>query len=70
MGAEIVNLRQVRKRQARSEKERRAEQNRIAFGRTKTEKQLTAALNEQADKAHAAGRIEAQTLHSKSSDTD
>ncbi|OWV90349.1 hypothetical protein ATY78_17910 [Rhizobium sp. R635] len=58
MSAEIVNLRQFRKKQARSEKEKQAEQNRISFGRTKTEKQLTRALNEKADKAHRDGRIE------------
>ncbi|MGO7741175.1 DUF4169 family protein, partial [Rhizobium johnstonii] len=31
--AEIINLRQFRKKQARSEKEKQAEQNRISFGR-------------------------------------
>jgi len=58
MSAEIINLRQFRKKQARSEKEKQAEQNRISFGRTKAEKQLTRTLNEKADKSHHAGRIE------------
>ncbi|CAN7475348.1 DUF4169 family protein [Rhizobium leguminosarum] len=58
MSAEIVNLRQFRKKQARSEKETQAEQNRISFGRTKAEKQLTRSLNDKADKAHRDGRIE------------
>ena len=58
MSAEIINLRQFRKRQARSEKEKQAEQNRISFGRTKAEKQLTRSLNDKADKAHRDGRIE------------
>ncbi|MBX5220149.1 DUF4169 family protein [Rhizobium sp. NLR8a] len=58
MSAEIINLRQFRKKQARSEKEKQAEQNRISFGRTKAEKQLTRSLNEKADKAHRHGRIE------------
>ena len=58
MSAEIINLRQFRKKQARSEKEKQAEQNRISFGRTKTEKQLTRALNEKANKTHRDGRIE------------
>ncbi|NEJ72277.1 DUF4169 family protein [Rhizobium phaseoli] len=58
MSAEIVNLRQFRKKQARSEKEMQAEQNRISFGRTKGEKQLTRSLNEKADRAHRDGRIE------------
>lgn len=41
--AEIINLRQARKNKARAEKEARADQNRIAFGRTKAEKNLTKA---------------------------
>lgn len=58
MSAEIVNLRQFRKQQARSEKEKQAEQNRISHGRTKVEKQLTKALNEKAEKALDQGRLE------------
>ncbi|MBY5718995.1 DUF4169 family protein [Rhizobium leguminosarum] len=58
MSAEIINLRQFRKKQARSEKEKQAEQNRVSFGRTKTEKQLTRSLNDKADKAHRDGWIE------------
>ena len=58
MSAEIINLRQFRKKQARSEKEKQAEQNRVSFGRTKAEKQLTRSLNEKADKAHRDGRME------------
>ncbi|WP_064711574.1 DUF4169 family protein [Rhizobium bangladeshense] len=57
MSAEIINLRQFRKKQVRSEKEKQAEQNRISFGRTKAEKQLTRSMNEKADKAHRDGRI-------------
>jgi hypothetical protein len=41
--AEIINLRQARKQKARAEKEARADGNRIAFGRTKAEKNLTKA---------------------------
>ncbi|MBY5647336.1 DUF4169 family protein [Rhizobium leguminosarum] len=58
MSAEIINLRQFRRKQARSEKEKQAEQNRVSFGRTKAEKQLTRSLNDKADKAHRDGRIE------------
>ena len=58
MSGDVVNLRQVRKQKARSEKEKQAEQNRVAFGRTKAEKTLTRALNEKAEKAHDQGRIE------------
>ncbi len=36
--AEIVNLRSVRKRKARAEKERKAEANRALHGRTRAER--------------------------------
>jgi len=41
MNAEIVNLRQARKRKAREDREARAEDNRLKFGRTKAEKQAS-----------------------------
>lgn len=41
--AEIINLRKVRKSRARDEDDKRAAENRIAFGRTKTEKALSRA---------------------------
>lgn len=58
MSGDVVNLRHFRKQKARSDKEKKAEQNRIAFGRTKAEKSLTHALNEKAGKALDHGRIE------------
>ncbi|KWV46551.1 MULTISPECIES: DUF4169 family protein [Rhizobium] len=58
MTAEVVNLRQFKKKQARADKAKQAEQNRISFGRTKAEKQLTKALNEKAERSHQQGRIE------------
>jgi hypothetical protein len=58
MTAEIVNLKQVRKQQARSDKEKQAEQNRISFGRSKSEKRLTTKLNDKAAKALDDGHIE------------
>jgi hypothetical protein len=58
MAADVVNLRQFRKRQARSEREKQAEQNRLTFGRDKNEKTLTARLNEKARKSLDEGRIE------------
>jgi hypothetical protein len=58
MSAEIVNLRQFRKGKVRSEKDAAAEQNRISFGRTKSEKQLTTALNEKAGKTLDQGKLE------------
>jgi hypothetical protein len=44
--AEIINLRQARKKKARAEKEAHADANRIAFGRTKAAKKLTKAEQE------------------------
>lgn len=38
--AEIVNLRQARKQKARAEKDRKAAENRVAFGRPKAERKL------------------------------
>lgn len=58
MSAEVVNLRQFRKKSARAEKERQADANRVLYGRTKAEKQLTEALNQQQERKLDAGRIE------------
>jgi hypothetical protein len=41
--AEVVNLRSFRKRKAREDKETAAQVNRAAFGRTKSEKELSKA---------------------------
>ena len=56
--AEIVNLRMARKRKARAETERAAEQNRVTFGRTKQERALTQAERELATKQLDAHRRE------------
>lgn len=58
MSGDFVNLRQFRKQKARSEKESRAEQNRISFGRTRTEKNLTKARNDKAEAQLDQGRLE------------
>ena len=65
MSGDVVNLRQFRKQKARSEKERQAEQNRVAFGRTKAEKNLTRALNDKAERSLDQGRIEKPDLTTK-----
>ncbi|MFD1328539.1 DUF4169 family protein [Mycoplana ramosa] len=62
--SDVVNLRQFRKQKVVSEKERQAEQNRISFGRTKAEKNLTRALNDKAAKALDQGRLEKTDGHS------
>jgi len=43
MTGEVVNLRSFRKRKARDDKEAVAQVNRAAFGRTKSEKELSKA---------------------------
>lgn len=58
MAAEIINLNQVRKNRARAEKEKSASENRILFGRTKAEKDLTRARNEKAEKTLDQGKID------------
>ncbi|WP_320200428.1 DUF4169 family protein [Agrobacterium sp. rho-13.3] len=58
MTGDVVNLRQFRKQKARTEKEKQAEQNRLTFGRTKTEKKLTSALNDKASKQLDQGKLD------------
>jgi hypothetical protein len=43
---ELVNLRRARKERARREKDAQAQENRVAFGRTKGERETAAALNQ------------------------
>ena len=47
---EIVSLKLHRKRRARAEKDERAAENRVQFGRTREEKELTQAQNDKAAK--------------------
>ena len=54
---ELLNLRRARKARERAEKARASEANRIAFGRTKTERRASEAQNE-LERA----RLEAQRL--------
>lgn len=48
--ADIVNLRQARKAKAKQAKDAKAQANRIHFGRTKAQKELTAAQESQREK--------------------
>ena len=58
MAGDVVNLRMARKRKARQDREAKAEQNRISFGRTKSERDRTDAENERIARLHDAGRRE------------
>lgn len=49
--AEIINFKQAKKRLNRSEKEKRADDNRARFGRTKAEKRMTEAERAKAEKS-------------------
>lgn len=46
--AELINLRQARKRRDRAVAERKAEANRLAFGRSKAERRVTEAERDRA----------------------
>ena len=48
-----INLNQVRKAKARAEEKARADENSVKFGRTKAQRLLDAAQNEQASKRSA-----------------
>ncbi len=61
MSGDVINLRQARKRQNRAKRDAKAEENRLFFGRTKAEKQLTKAQKDQ-----AAQRLEGHRLTSLS----
>jgi hypothetical protein len=58
MPADIVNLRRARKAKARAEREKTAADHRVAFGRSKVEKQLTKAERERAARTIDAHRRE------------
>jgi primase-polymerase (primpol)-like protein len=51
MTADIVNLRRARKSKARTEREKQAADNRLAFGRSKSEKTLAKSERDLALKA-------------------
>ncbi|MTH96739.1 DUF4169 family protein [Roseibium sp. RKSG952] len=57
MSAEIINLRQTRKRKARADKDKQAEKNRLKFGRTKAERQL-----EDAERAKLEGHVDGHRI--------
>ena len=54
--ADIVNLRTARKRKAREEKERAAEENRVRHGLSGAERRAARVERERADAAHEAHR--------------
>jgi hypothetical protein len=69
MSAEIVNLRQVRKRLARVQKERDAEENRRRFGRSKADQQREEAEKERADRMLDGTRRDTEPGSDRTSET-
>ncbi|HMB11473.1 DUF4169 family protein [Saliniramus sp.] len=63
MNGDVVNLRQFRKRKARVQAEREAADNRVKFGRRKSEKQLT-----ESERARDAAHIEGHRLGTRDGD--
>ena len=63
MNGDIVNLRQFRKRKARAEAEREAADNRVKFGRRKSEKELT-----ESERTRDATRLEGHRLGARDGD--
>ncbi len=57
MSADIVNLRQRRKRQARDDAEARAAGNRARYGRTRGERELETLEEQRARRAHDAAKL-------------
>jgi hypothetical protein len=50
--ADVVNLRRARKAKARADAEGKAQQNRVAFGRSKAEKKLSRTETDAARRKH------------------
>ncbi len=58
MSDTVINFRQARKKLARAEAERQAQENRVRFGQTKAEKTARKAEETRRTRLHEAGRIE------------
>jgi len=56
--ADLINLRQVRKAKARTEKEKTAQANRVAHGTPKALRNLAEAHKDKAEKGHSGHRLE------------
>lgn len=64
MSAEIVNLRQARKRKQRADSEKQAEDNRRNFGRTKAEREAARRRRDELEK-----KVEGHRLSPSDDDT-
>ena len=69
MSAEIVNLRQARKKLARAQKEREAEENRRRHGRSKAERRLEASDREKIERTLEGARRDRDTVADRDSET-
>lgn len=67
--SDIINLRNFKKQKARDAKETAAEQNRILFGRTKTEKDFARQQQKKDAQFLDANRLEPKTTAEKKDET-
>ena len=58
MSGKPINLNRVRKARARDEERRKADENSVKYGRTKAERSIEAAKNEQSKEALEAHRLD------------
>lgn len=70
MTAEIVNLNKFRKAREKAEDEKRAEQNRARYGRTKAEKELSAQVERSKDRALDGAKLTARGVSVDDADID
>lgn len=68
--ADIINLRRARKAKSRVANDAKAEQNRLTFGRTKIEREVTAKENAQTTRRLEGHKLEGQKLDAKRLDPD
>jgi hypothetical protein len=70
MTAEIVNLKTIRKRRARAEKDRLAEENRLRFGASKADRAAVAAERQANERAVDGAKRQPARLDEASDDLD
>lgn len=66
--AELINLKQFRKKKTREKSEALAEQNRILFGRTKTEKLFDQRVKLKNEQQRELGKLSKSGQHGKQPD--
>ncbi len=70
MNAEIINLRRAKKNLARAESEKQAEANRVKFGRSKVEKNISSFQNSKSKSVHLGHKLPITSHPDESRDPD